>query len=137
MMRRIVGRGGDLAVERTVGAREPDATAQRDDEAPGARSAKQPMDSGIGIATLRPVAGSKRLSEGALMSTQYSTFRRRPYRAFAEACLAVEHAREWRRHRQPGHAFGPAATGRLLAFASHSCARPTMKAMSEPMAIQL
>src|SRR5260221_2152050 len=44
---------------------------------PAARNAKQPMDSGMGIASLRPVAGSKRLSDGALMSTQYST-RSRP-----------------------------------------------------------
>ena len=35
--------------------------------------AKQPMDSGIGQTVLRPDAGSKRLSDGALMSTQYNT----------------------------------------------------------------
>jgi hypothetical protein len=40
---------------------------------PERRSAKQPIDSGIGITVFWPVAGSKRLSDGALMSTQYST----------------------------------------------------------------
>ena len=40
---------------------------------PSRRSAKQPIDSGIGSTVLRPVSGSKRLSDGALMSTQYST----------------------------------------------------------------
>src|SRR6478609_352198 len=37
------------------------------------------MDSGIGITTLSPVAGSNRLSDGALMSIQYS------------ACSAIDH----------------------------------------------
>jgi len=37
---------------------------------PEARNAKQPIDSGIGTATFSPVAGSKRLSDGSLMSTQ-------------------------------------------------------------------
>jgi hypothetical protein len=37
---------------------------------PRLRRVKQPIDSGIGIATLRPVAGSNRFSDGALMSTQ-------------------------------------------------------------------
>src|SRR5215470_8436429 len=40
---------------------------------PRARSAKLPIDSGIGHAVLLPVAGSKQLSDGALMSTQYRT----------------------------------------------------------------
>ena len=37
---------------------------------PPARSAKQPIASGIGIAVFRPLAGSKRLRAGASMSTQ-------------------------------------------------------------------
>ena len=105
---------------------------------PVARSAKQPMDSGIGIATLRPVAGSKRLSEGALMSTQYSTRSRADHTGHSPrlALPSRTHA-NGDAIASPVMLSVPAATGRLLAFASHSCARPTMKAMSEPMAIQL
>src|ERR1039457_5951344 len=40
---------------------------------PMARTAKDPMACGIDHAVLVPRLGSKRLSEGALMSTQYST----------------------------------------------------------------
>src|SRR6266540_3346437 len=39
---------------------------------PSERSAKQPIASGIAHAVFWPASGSKRLSDGALMSTQYS-----------------------------------------------------------------
>jgi hypothetical protein len=37
---------------------------------PPARKTKLPMDAGMGIVRFSPVAGSNRLSDGALMSTQ-------------------------------------------------------------------
>jgi hypothetical protein len=37
---------------------------------PPSRSAAQPIDAGIGMTRFSPVAGSKRFSAGALMSTQ-------------------------------------------------------------------
>ena len=75
----IVRRLGDLALEPAVRVGEPDAVAQRDDEPARARRRKQPIDAGIGITAFAPVAGSKRLSDGALMSTHQS------------ACSATDH----------------------------------------------
>ena len=77
MVRRIVRRGGDLAVERAVRcarARSRRAARRRSRRRGAARSSRSTR--GIGIAVLRPVAGSKRLSDGALMSTQYSALSR-------------------------------------------------------------
>ena len=95
MVRGIVGRIGELALEPACASASQMPPRSATTNPPLARIAKQPIDSGIGIAVLRPVDGIEAVERGRVdVDPPQRLVVDRPDRAFAEACLDVEHAGE-------------------------------------------